>query len=137
MSALRVLYIEDDLADAMLLQHAVHDAGADDIDLEVVRTLHEARHKLGRKTYDLVVLDLRLPDSADPSDTVKTAQKHAGDTPLVVLTGSAGVDAETVGPDIQLLDKNKFFHGTGTTKNLRLVQHLRAASEGGQDTLLV
>lgn len=125
---LRILHIEDDLADAMLLQHAVYDADADDIHLEVVRTLRDARFKLERKGYDLVILDLRLPDSADPNDTLRTAQKHAGGTPLLVLTGSAGVDADTVGPEIQLLDKNNFFHGTGPSKAGHLVQQMREAA---------
>lgn len=126
---LRVLQIEDDLADAMLLQHALQDAGAHDIELEVVRTLHDARFKLSRGSYDLVILDLRLPDSASPSDTVRTAEKHVQGTPIMVLTGSAGVDAETVGSHIKLLDKNEFFHGKDPTRSRRLVEQIRDAAD--------
>lgn len=129
MTAVRVLHIEDDLADAMLLQHAVYDADADDIELEVVRTLHDARFKLERGEYDLIVLDLRLPDSASPADTVKLVERYAGATPILVLTGSAIVDGDTVSPHIKLLDKNAFFHGREEERSLRLVEHMRAAAE--------
>lgn len=128
--ALRVLHIEDDLADAMLLQHALHDAGAHDIELEVVRSLRDARCKLERAAYDLIILDLRLPDSASPIDTVRTAEKHAGATPMMILTGSAGVDAETVGGHISLLDKNEFFHGKDPGRSHRLIEQVREAADG-------
>ncbi|TGY88859.1 response regulator [Marinicauda algicola] len=126
---LRVLHIEDDLADAMLLQHALHDAGAHDIELEVVRTLREARFKMARGGYDLVILDLRLPDSVSPVDTLRTAEKHANGTPLMILTGSAGVDAETVGLHINLLDKNEFFHGKDPRRSHRLLALVRDAAD--------
>ena len=126
---LKVLHIEDDLADAMLLQHALHDGGAFDIEIEVTRTLRDARHKLERSGYDLVILDLRLPDSASPVDTVRTAEKHANGTPLLVLTGSAGVDAETVGPHITLLDKNRCFHGRDRKRSVRLLEQVRDAAD--------
>jgi len=126
---LKVLHIEDDLADAMLLQHALHDGGAFDIEIEVTRTLRDARYKLSRNSYDLIILDLRLPDSASPADTVKTAEKHANGTPLLVLTGSAGVDADTVGPHIKLLDKNEFFHGKKKARSAQLLDQVRDAAD--------
>lgn len=67
---LNVLHIEDDFGDAMLLQHALYDAVVDNLTLEVVRTLKDANTKLSKKHYDLIVADLRLPDSIDPKGTV-------------------------------------------------------------------
>ena len=57
--ALKVLHVEDDFADAMLVQHAVCEAGDLDIAFEVARTLRDAKRLLGRNDYDLVLLDLR------------------------------------------------------------------------------
>ena len=128
--ALKVLHVEDDFADAMLLQHSLFDAGVDDLELEVVRTLHDARWKLGRNLYDLVILDLRLPDSVNPEDTIRTAEQHAGDTPLLVLTGSAIVDGDAIGAHVSLLDKNEFFHGKDPLRTRRLAEHVRAAVDG-------
>jgi len=129
-TALKVLHVEDDFADAMLLQHSLFDAGVDDLELEVVRTLHDARWKLERNPYDLVILDLRLPDSVNPQDTIRTAEQHAGATPLLVLTGSAIIDGDVIGPHINLLDKNVFFHGKDPLHTQRLAGYVRAAVGG-------
>ena len=84
--ALKVLHVEDDFADAMLVQHAVCEAGDFDIAFEVAGTLKDAKRKLSREQYDLVLLDLRLPDSVHPIDTLETAQGCIGETPLLVLS---------------------------------------------------
>lgn len=129
-SELKVLHIEDDFADAMLLQHALHEAGAFDLVLEVVRTLKDARLRLERKSYDLIILDLRLPDSVNPEDTVRTTERAAGQTPILVLTGSARVDASAIGPHIMMLDKNEFFHGRDREKSKDLLKQVRVAVDG-------
>ena len=130
--SIRVLHIEDDFADAMLLQHALFDAGGLDVKLEVARTLVDARYMLARRKYDLVVADLRLPDSTDPVETVAMIERHASDTPMLVLTGSALIDADRIAPHITLLDKNDFFHGRDEEKSRALLDHVRDAAE---DTL--
>jgi|GEM_PF-1102937 len=107
--ALKVLHVEDDFADAMLVQHAVCESGDLDISFEVARTLKDAKRLLGRNDYDLILLDLRLPDSIHPGDTLETAQGHAGDTPILVLSGSMSVDAQRLPDDIACLDKNVSF----------------------------
>jgi DNA-binding NtrC family response regulator len=128
-----VLHVEDDFADAMLLQHALCDAGALDLELEVVRTLHDARFKLAKKNYDLIIADLRLPDSTDPNATVALIQKHAAGAPILVLTGSAGVDAEKIGSSVAVLDKNAYFHRRDDQKSLALLAKVRAAMEAEDD----
>jgi len=133
MQPLRVLHVEDDFADAMLLQHALCDAGAYDFDLEVVRTLRDARAKLSRDRYDLIIADLRLPDSTDPNSTVSLLERCAAGAPILVLTGSVGVDADRIGPSITVLDKNAFFHKRDDRKNRALLKRVRTAAENGQD----
>ena len=60
---------------------------------------------------------------------MRTAEKHANGTPLMILTGSAGVDAETVGGHVKLLDKNEFFHGKDPGRSRRLVEQVRDAAD--------
>ncbi|XBQ17122.1 MAG: response regulator [Oceanicaulis sp.] len=130
---LTVLHVEDDFADAILLQHALCDGGAFDIDLEVVRTLREARRKLTKRSYDLIIADLRLPDSTNPNETVSLLRKDATETQILVLTGSAGVDAEKVGAGVTVLDKNAFFHNRDDRKSRALVRRVLEACEPDAD----
>ena len=132
--SMSVLHVEDDFADAMILQHALCDAGGFDIELEAARTLHDAKKRLEKRTYDLVIADLRLPDAIDPDDTVNVLARHAGDTPILVLTGSARVDAEKVGQHVTILDKNDFFHARDEAKSQLLLKKLRDAAD---DALMI
>jgi CheY-like chemotaxis protein len=131
--ALHVLHVEDDFADAMLLQHALCDADALDLELEVVRTLRDARAKLAKKDFDLIIADLRLPDSTDPNATVSLLRDHADGAPILVLTGSAGIDAEKIGDSVTVLDKNAFFHRRDEKKSRALLAHVRGAMEPDDD----
>jgi CheY-like chemotaxis protein len=137
--ALNVLHVEDDFADAMLLQHALFDADALDLSLEVVRTLREARQKLSKTTYDLVIADLRLPDSADPATTVAKLREHAGGANILVLTGSYGIKADAFGAGVMILDKNAFFHKRDDTKNRALLAQIRSAvsTDDDADALMI
>ena len=141
MQSMRVLHVEDDFADAMLLQHALCDAGAYDFELEVVRTLRDARTKLAKRRFDLIIADLRLPDSPDPNATVAHLEAHAAGAPILVLTGSVGVDADKIGPAVTVLDKNALFHKRDDRKSRALLTQVREAAEstkaGGDDDALM
>ncbi|WP_417487701.1 response regulator [Maricaulis sp.] len=127
--ALRVLHVEDDFADAMLVQHAVCEAGDLDISFEVARTLKDAKRCLARADYDLILLDLRLPDSVHPTDTLETAQSCAGDTPLMILSGSMTVDADHLPDCIARMDKNASFRSNKGEMPTHLAHMLREAAE--------
>ncbi len=127
---LNVLHIEDDFGDAMLLQHALYDAVVDNLTLEVVRTLKDANTKLSKKHYDLIVADLRLPDSIDPKGTVLNLLKAVSGTPILVLSGSIGVKLDELADEITVLDKNDFFHRRTPTKTQALVSRLKTAIVG-------
>lgn len=108
-SELRVLHIEDDFADALLVQNAVCEAGDFGIAFEVVRTLKDAQKRLDNDEFDLILLDLRLPDSIHPSETWETTKRASGDTPILVLSGSINIDSTYLPSDTPSLDKNKSF----------------------------
>lgn len=136
--SLSVLHVEDDFADAMLLQHALCDAGGYDMELQVVRTLRDARFKLSRKTYDLIIADLRLPDSTQPSETVNLLERQANGTPILVLSGSAGIDLQSSGDQVKFLDKNDFLNKDLDEKSHELLFWVKsiAQGQGGADTML-
>ena len=133
---LSVLHIEDDFADAMLLQHALCDAGGYDMDLEVVRTLRDARAKLSRQSYDLIITDLRLPDSTQPNETVNLLERQAKGTPILVLTGSAGVKAED-GDSVKFLDKNDYFQKGLDEKSRELLFWVQSVASRRTDGVIV
>lgn len=82
---LHVLIVEDSPTVAMMTAAFLRSLN---VTTTTASTLMEAEDKIHRHHYDLVVLDLNLPDS--PADeTVARWQEVAGDTPFVVLTGSA------------------------------------------------
>lgn len=55
----RVLVVEDDEMVQLLVEHAI---GSEDREIDVVETVAEARTRLSEGDFDLVVLDLFLPD---------------------------------------------------------------------------
>jgi len=127
--AIRVLHVEDDFADAMLVQHAVCEAGDLDIAFEVARTLKDAKRCLARSQYDLILLDLRLPDSIHPSDTLETVQSCADDTPLLILSGSMSVDADHLPDCVHRMDKNTSFRSSSGEMPVHLAHMIRDAAE--------
>jgi DNA-binding NtrC family response regulator len=128
MSAMNVLHVEDDFADALLVQNTVSESGDYDIGFEVARDLREARRKLKNKLYDLILLDLRLPDSVNPNDTLETVQGLCPMTPIVVLSGSVRVDSRIVPADIQQLDKNEYLSARGSETGQPLAAILRMSA---------
>ncbi len=80
-----VLVVEDHLGDVRLLEHVLGD-DRDAYFLDRVDRLSAALDWLRRRTPDVVVLDLNLPDSQG-IDTLVVLRTHAPRVPIVVLTG--------------------------------------------------
>ncbi len=85
-SAIQVLLIEDSPSDAALLQESLHAGGNGPFEITHVERLTEGLELLRRGKYDVVLLDLSLPDS-DKSETYVRAQAEAPHVPIVVMTG--------------------------------------------------
>jgi len=83
-SPLHVLLVEDSDADARLVAEALSLAGR----FRLTRTcrLDEAIQTLARESFDVVVLDLTLPDS-DGMDSYGALQLYSPNVPVVILTG--------------------------------------------------
>ncbi len=80
-----VLLVEDDRADAVLVEELIADAGAD-IQVVWAPTIEDAERKLTASRPDCVLLDLNLPD-ADGIKALDQVAKHDATMPIVVLTG--------------------------------------------------
>jgi PAS domain S-box-containing protein len=83
---IRVLMVEDNPADARLLREAVREVEGSHIHLTHADTLTRALSLLDQQTFDIVMLDLSLPD-ADGLDTLMRTHNRAPSVPIVVLTG--------------------------------------------------
>lgn len=84
---LKILLVEDSPADSRLLWEMLRDSGIKNrFSLDPAMTLREAVAQLSSKKFDLVLLDLMLPDSAG-IDTFRAVHKACPDVPVVLLTG--------------------------------------------------
>ncbi|HLE97456.1 MAG TPA: hybrid sensor histidine kinase/response regulator [Candidatus Thermoplasmatota archaeon] len=83
---MRVLLVEDNPHDAVLLKEALAEILDAPIAIEHVTTLGDARSRLQRGNIDEVLLDLKLPDSAGLS-SLDAIQEAAPGVPVLVLTG--------------------------------------------------
>jgi PAS domain S-box-containing protein len=81
-----VLLVEDNPGDARLLREVVREAEGAHIQLTHVDTLGKALQRLDADPFDVVMLDLSLPD-ADGLETLVRTHAQAPSVPIVVLTG--------------------------------------------------
>ncbi len=85
---IRILLVEDNMGDALLLRETRRDAGEPGwFELTHVTRLEEGLVKLTTSLFDVVLLDLSLPD-AHGLETLSRARAHCGGTPIVVMTGT-------------------------------------------------
>lgn len=96
----RVLLIEDSESDADLIQVFLAQVRSADYLVEWADTLKDGLEKLQSEPFDVVLLDLSLPDSFG-IDTCKRAHAAAPQFPIIILTGlddeDAALDAINVG----------------------------------------
>jgi signal transduction histidine kinase len=84
--ALQILVVEDNPGDARLLMEMLREAGPKfSISVHADR-LGDALRKVATTAFDVILLDLSLPDSKGLETVLRTRQA-AGATPLVVITG--------------------------------------------------
>lgn len=84
-SRLRVLLIEDNPADARLIESTLSRALPQGFDIELTGRLGDAEGLLAEQQFDVVLLDLQLPDSRG-LDTLAALRRSAPALPIVVLT---------------------------------------------------
>ena len=83
---LRVLIVEDDPHDAMLLRTYLSRAGAAALEMRHVVSLSSAREVAATERLDIALVDLGLPD-ARHLDALHGLREVAPDLPVIVVTG--------------------------------------------------
>jgi PAS domain S-box-containing protein len=82
---INILLVEDNPGDARLIKEMLKTESAP-FELETVGRLAAAFEKLKGSKYDVMLLDLGLPDSKG-METMEKVQKLAADLPIIILTG--------------------------------------------------
>ena len=90
---INILLIEDNPGDARLITEYLSPAGAARFKVTVAGRLESGESLLDAETFDVVLLDLNLPDS-DGLDTFERLHAHAPSVPVIVLTG---LDSDDIG----------------------------------------
>ena len=85
---LRVLLVEDNPGDAELIEEMLPRDGTTLFEVRCVARLSEALECAGADRFDIIILDLNLPDS-DGLATLSTMRQQAFRMPIVVLTGNS------------------------------------------------
>jgi DNA-binding response OmpR family regulator len=83
---LRMLLVEDDDDDCALLRALLRHAEVAAVELVHVDNRSDGLSLLNDQTFDIILLDLSLPDSTG-NGTIQKLHEHAPDTAIVVLTG--------------------------------------------------
>jgi PAS domain S-box-containing protein len=96
----RILIVEDNELDALLLQEALKKAATTKLELTIAGTVGEALRLMNERGFDLILSDLNLPDGQG-LDTFTRIQAQAKTTPIILLTGyeseSLGLEAVRAG----------------------------------------
>ncbi len=130
MDNLSILLIEDNQADARLIQELLREDSLVDFHIQVAPRLADGLEYLAQTDIDLVLLDLSLPDSHG-LETVEQLVEVVQAIPIVVLTGLAheeqGIWAVNLGAQDYLLK--------GSVDSVALVRTIRYAIQRKQTEL--
>jgi diguanylate cyclase (GGDEF)-like protein len=82
----RILIVEDNPADARLMVELLTNNGSGEIEFHLVDRISAALKRLKEQKFDIILLDLSLPDSSG-LDTVERMCAASIQVPVIVLTG--------------------------------------------------
>ena len=129
----RILMIEDDVRLAAML---AEDLGRSGLDLSVAGTAAEGLARLAREPFDLVLLDLMLPD-ADGLDVCRRLRASGLAVPVIMLTAKGDPTDRVVGLELGADDYlPKPFDPRELRARIRAVLRRPAMASGGAPRLL-
>src|SRR5271157_3666570 len=82
---MKTLLVEDNPVDVRLIREILKELPAGTLEFQQVGRLDSAMERLRQETFDVVLLDLGLPD-AQGMETLTLIQKASRGVPIVVLT---------------------------------------------------
>jgi two-component system, cell cycle sensor histidine kinase and response regulator CckA len=85
---IQVLLVEDNPGDVRLLLEVLDEMSFHPFEVTQTDSLQGAIALLKQQTFEVILLDLSLPDSMGFDETFTTMHHHVPDLPIVVLTGS-------------------------------------------------
>ncbi|QFY43856.1 response regulator [Candidatus Methylospira mobilis] len=121
---IRVLLVEDEPGDAQLTQIALRQASLARFAVTWVGSISEAQQQLAVSRFDVLLLDLTLPDS-EGLETVRAARQLAKAIPIIILTGRDDTDFALKALDAGATDymvKGDFGH-KGLTRSIHYALH--------------
>src|SRR5690606_24712263 len=121
---MRVLLIEDNPGDALLIREMLRDARDIDLALQICTTLADGLQELSERRFDVILLDIDLPDSHGMETVSRLLSRHPAN-PVVVLTGFDDQDVAVLALKAGAQD---YLVKGDTTTNL-LVRSIRYAIE--------
>ncbi len=135
----RALVVEDDPTDALLLHEALKRVPRASFTTTRVETLEDALARLATTDFDIVLLDLGLPDSQGP-DTLTRLCEHQPQVPVVVLTGlddeAVGISAMQLGAQDYLVKGNSPPPLLGRSIRYAIERHRSALALRGSEARL-
>jgi DNA-binding response OmpR family regulator len=128
---LSILFVEDDATIAMGVEYSLKQDG---FQVSLAYRLEEARDLLKRQPFDLVLLDLGLPDGS--GYTLCKEIRAAGDTPIIILSARDEEASIVLGLDLGADDYiTKPFRLRELISRMKAVLRRRGPVEAGDRTL--
>ena len=128
---LSILFVEDDATIAMGVEYSLKQDG---FQVSLAYRLEEARDLLKRQPFDLVLLDLGLPDGSGYALCKEI--RAAGDTPIIILSARDEEASIVLGLDLGADDYiTKPFRLRELISRMRAVLRRRGPVEAGDRTL--
>jgi signal transduction histidine kinase/DNA-binding NarL/FixJ family response regulator len=126
----KILLVEDNPGDARLLREALKDVANYHFDLQHVERLSQALERLRGAHFDVVLLDLSLPDG-EGLDNLAAVGNAAPGVPILVLTGlddeEVAVQALRVGAQDYLVKGQA--DGSSVVRAIRYARERKSAEE--------
>ncbi|MFT4968712.1 MAG: DNA-binding response OmpR family regulator [Chitinophagales bacterium] len=85
-NGIKILVVEDTPGDVFLIKFYLEELDPDNYEIQSVDNLEEAHYKIEREAFDVILLDLHLPDSQGIVTLQNSVKKFPNDV-FIVLTG--------------------------------------------------
>ncbi len=127
MSSIKILLVEDNPADQIMVEEVLQDATTFRYELATCERVREAPHCIAETHPDIILLDLSLPDSSGLA-TLERVREYSPQVPVVIFTGlsdqQTGIDAINRGAEDYLV-KGEISEGSTLerTINFALERH--------------
>jgi len=126
---IQVLLVEDEPAEAMLIQRLLRSCCPGMFNVTQVQTMKKARQELQGTNFQVVLLDLNLPDSA-PMETITLGGTGIRNIPVVIMSGRD--DLKKLAKDMNM----PYFLTKGDFDSAKLTRTLlKAMADAGQGSL--